>query len=190
MTKIAPLGCQPIRCQIETTPRASTPFNNQSGISSLRSASKGSISSVLLAPLKFIWKGFISVGRFISNSLCCFCTTRGSRQILDWEIAKESFSTIYAAVITSTAFETDRQKTFQKGLGELSSAATERFYQHIGFELAAKEKPPITDRVKQEQYYKEKCPPQRVREYLGNVNNDVLKNGVRSFQAELEQKTK
>lgn len=191
MTKIQPIG-QANTCHLSKVNSNGATPTQTSFDSTLQSASekKGRGLKILLFPFTWVWSKMQSFGKFLMRTLCCFCNAHGPREILDWHQAKETFSKVYTPVVTSTGFLTDRTKAFQKALGELSSATTERFYQHIGFAIAAQQRPAITDRSEQEKFYKEKCTRQEIRGYLGNIESPVVVQAVKSFQKELEEKTR
>lgn len=165
-------------------------FVSNSVLVSASESKQSRFIKLLIAPFKWLWDTFNNFIKMITRTLFCFCNTKRAKEILDWDKAKEAFSKVHTPVISSTAFLTDRTKAYQKALGELGQATTERFYQHIGFAIAAHENPPISDRVDQEKFYNEKCTRQQIRGYLGNIENPILVQAVRSFQKELEEKTK
>lgn len=143
------------------------------------------LGSVVFSPFRLLGWMFTTAAAFIKNFFCCcFFTDKNS---INWDETKDKFSPLYAAVVTSEygQHHTNRQKNFSQSLKSLSPPALERFCQHIGFVLAARQN--ITDKVGQIQWYNDN---REKIDFFGNYfnnisNNEILKEAVINFDQEI-----
>ena len=168
----------------------SSVLNQEYYHSSLTSIKKTAmLGKVVSWPFAKLGQFFSWIGTLLKNYLFCCCDYSRKDDPIDWRDTKDLFEKIYAAVITSRDHGVDKQKAFTDAYRGLSEAAKERFRQHIGFAIAARDHG-ITERAKQEEWYGNNRGKIDFRDdYFGKIpNNNILKEAVKAFYSEIQSR--
>jgi len=148
----------------------------------------GVVTKIIYAPWNLAKWIVSSTWSFVCKYVFCCCSKSSS---IDWHETRDIFDTIYTAVLPAEHgnYPTDRQKVFSKERDKLSTAAQERFCDHICLALA-KRAGKKTD-ADQAQWVKEHRSEVNFDDYFNNITkNEVLKAAVKAFQAEIDENTR
>lgn len=187
MVQISPVGGRSITHSGET-PQLKSAHNDLRYATTICYGRKGGMASkIIWAPWNIAKWIFSPIWNFLRDWGFCCCYDSSE---IDWEATKEIFDTIYTAVLPAEHgnHPTDRQKVFDKEFQRLSSAAQDRFKEHICLALA--KRAGKKESAEQNQWIKEHRSEIDFNDYKSIASNEVVKAAVKAFQAEIEEHTK
>lgn len=156
------------------------------------SSLRGGCGQIISTPWQWVQSVFSWVTNFLNRWVFCCCSFRFGHNI-QWRETREILEQIYTQIITSktTSPVKIRQEKLSELFSQLSESAQERFREHIGFQLALRQSPPIEDRADQIVWFKHNREQINfARDYFLNVgeNNQVLEAAIEAFHEEALKK--